>query len=349
MGTVLLSVILPVYNAQDYLERLLLDIQRQTITDFEVIIIDDGSSDNSQMICKNFASQDKRFHYSYQQNKGVSSARNRGIKKAKGNYITFLDADDRIPENRFEKLLEPLQSHKEIDIVIGQYQTVGRFKNDAELFWQSDLSGKKEYETVVFDCVSAVISFYYGVVWNKLYRKDIINDNQIRFDESLKWCEDFIFNLEYFRYIKYCYYLADVVYFYCYHKNSSMSNKEIFDDQLDFLRYQFLSRLSDGISNVGRKELYKKKVNSFLINRIHAVLSTKAKNWSIINRKGYEELKEYLLTPDSVLLWKQKNIFSNLTIVERIVWILMKIKFYYPIYVFYIMKNRIKVFMNRKQ
>ena len=343
MENPLLSVIIPIYNAQDYIENLLSDIQRQTFADFEVLLIDDGSVDQSAVGCQKYVTLDQRFCYCYQENQGVSAARNQGIERAEGEYIIFLDADDRIPKDCFEKRIHPLQTLQGIDLVIGKYLAIRDFEEDEELFWQSDFSGQKNYEAMIFDCVQAAISFYYGVVWNKVYRKDIITRNRIRFDESLRWCEDFIFNMDYFRFVKKCYYLADSTYYYCYRLNSALSQDEIIDDRMDFIRYRYLDRLGEAIGDETVKTAYKKKSVLFLIHRIHGISSERAKGWKLSDRNGYREWKEYLCTNESVMVWKEKGIFSDLTTAEKIVWLLMKIRLYGFIYIYYFMKSLIKM------
>jgi len=106
-----ISIIIPIYNAEKYLERTFLCLKNQMFTDFEVLLIDDGSKDNSSLICKKVASEDNRFRYYYQENQGVSAARNNGVALSKGEYITFIDADDIIPENYLEVLSEALENN----------------------------------------------------------------------------------------------------------------------------------------------------------------------------------------------------------------------------------------------
>ena len=104
----MISIIIPIYNAEKYLERTFLCLKNQMFTDFEVLLIDDGSKDNSSLICKKVASEDNRFRYYYQENQGVSAARNNGISLSKGKYITFIDSDDIIPENYLQQLYDAL-------------------------------------------------------------------------------------------------------------------------------------------------------------------------------------------------------------------------------------------------
>ena len=106
-----ISVIIPIYNAERYLLRTVGCLKKQSFTDFEVLLIDDGSSDNSAAILQKAASEDSRFKYVYQENQGVSSARNHGLELCKGEYVTFLDADDIFPENYLEALLCALEDN----------------------------------------------------------------------------------------------------------------------------------------------------------------------------------------------------------------------------------------------
>ena len=112
----LISVIVPVYNVEKYLEECLDSIQCQTYKNIEVLLVNDGSTDNSEEICERFCRQDSRFHLINQENKGLSGARNRGMSESKGEFITFVDSDDVIKEDMLEQLVEQVTS-EEIDIV----------------------------------------------------------------------------------------------------------------------------------------------------------------------------------------------------------------------------------------
>ena len=112
----LISVIVPVYNVEKYLEECLDSIQCQTYKNIEVLLVNDGSTDNSEEICERFCRQDSRFHLINQENKGLSGARNRGMSESKGEFITFVDSDDVIKEDMLEQLMEQVTS-EEIDIV----------------------------------------------------------------------------------------------------------------------------------------------------------------------------------------------------------------------------------------
>jgi glycosyltransferase involved in cell wall biosynthesis len=104
-----LSIVIPVYNVEDYIEKCLDSIRGQTFTDFEVICVDDGSTDYSGMLCNRYRRIDKRFKVIHQENAGVSSARNRGIDEASGEWLTFVDPDDWINNEFYERLFEAQQ------------------------------------------------------------------------------------------------------------------------------------------------------------------------------------------------------------------------------------------------
>ena len=113
-----LSIIIPVYNAEKYLEKCLLSIQNQLLQNFEVIMVNDGSLDNSEIICRNFAKKDKRFRLLTIENSGPAHARNVGIAAARGEFIGFVDSDDFIEPEMYESLMQYAQSFP-VDMVIG--------------------------------------------------------------------------------------------------------------------------------------------------------------------------------------------------------------------------------------
>ena len=117
MGDCLISFIVPVYNAADYISECVESILRQTVPDFEVLIVDDGSFDGSELICDEFAEKDQRVRVIHTENCGVSHARNTGIELAKGRYLVFVDADDMVSDRLAEKIEKELRLEKPVDMV----------------------------------------------------------------------------------------------------------------------------------------------------------------------------------------------------------------------------------------
>ena len=112
-----LSIIIPVYRAEDTLERCIGSILHQSFTSYELILVDDGSPDACPLLCDEYAGKDSRIHVIHKENGGLSDARNVGIKRAKGLYITFIDSDDTIGENSLQQLMEELYQHPDVDIL----------------------------------------------------------------------------------------------------------------------------------------------------------------------------------------------------------------------------------------
>lgn len=186
----LISIIVPIYNAEKYLTECLQSIIAQTYRNIEILLIDDGSTDDSKIICNDFALRDNRIQYFYKENGGVSSARNYGINIAKGEYIFFADADDYLFTDTIEKL------HK----LIGQ--------NDLVMCMMQKFDYKSEIKRVEHDAIyvcsinDAIRNILLakktsGYLFNKLFRTDVIKNNKNSFNLSIHNCEDELFILEY--------------------------------------------------------------------------------------------------------------------------------------------------------
>lgn len=194
----LISIIIPVYNVEIYIEQCLDSIKKQSYQNFEVIIVNDGSQDNTESICKKIAQSDARFKYFSKENGGVSSARNFGLDNANGHYITFIDGDDWVDPNHLEILIKSITENNS-DIAICSYK---EFKNN--IFYIRYYTNKEKYllnfnrmtkEDFLINfpkLLSTNVCFNNSV--SKLFRRDLVKD--LRFDSKLKYGEDLDF---YFR------------------------------------------------------------------------------------------------------------------------------------------------------
>lgn len=122
-----LSIIIPVYRTQDTLERCLESILQQSFTDYEMILVDDGSDDGSPQLCDEYARKDARIRVIHKENGGLSDARNAGIRKARGEYITFVDSDDTMVDNTLGNLIQEIGKHPHVDIL--EYSVSERYGN----------------------------------------------------------------------------------------------------------------------------------------------------------------------------------------------------------------------------
>ena len=181
-----ISVIVPVYNAEKYLHRCIDSILSQTFTDFELLLIDDGSKDGSGAICDEYAEKDNRVRVFHKENGGVSSARNLGLDNACGEWIAFVDSDDWV-EKQF--LLSMFECSVHDFVFLNMDDTL----SSNALCEQNGMIGKS--------LIQMIYKNYFFTIWGKLFTKKIIDDHRLRFDVSFFSGEDVIFILEYILYI----------------------------------------------------------------------------------------------------------------------------------------------------
>ena len=216
----MVSIIVPIYNAENYLRRCVDSILNQEYTDFELLLVNDGSTDASGDICEEYGDQDPRVIVIQKENTGVSDSRNRALDRARGKYLQFLDSDDWITPDATRLFVRAAEEYG-CDMVISDfYRVVGErlsTKGDIE---EEGVLTREEFAAHMMENPA---DFYYGVLWNKLYRRDIVEEHNLRMDTDINWCEDFMFNLEYIRYAKVFYALHAPIYYYVKRKGSLAS------------------------------------------------------------------------------------------------------------------------------
>lgn len=216
----MVSIIVPIYNAEQYLRRCVDSILNQEYTDFELLLVNDGSTDASGDICEEYGDQDPRVIVIPKENTGVSDSRNRALDRARGKYLQFLDSDDWITPDATRLFVRAAEEYG-CDMVISDfYRVVGErlsTKGDIE---EEGVLTREEFAAHMMENPA---DFYYGVLWNKLYRRDIVEEHNLRMDTDINWCEDFMFNLEYIRYAKVFYALHAPIYYYVKRKGSLAS------------------------------------------------------------------------------------------------------------------------------
>lgn len=181
------SIVIPVYNVEQYIEKMLLSVERQEFKDWEAIIINDGSTDSSQRIIDDFVSKDRRFKSFIKENGGVSSARNMGIDLASGEYVVFYDPDDYIPKNSLKHLYNKAKI-KNADMVVGVMEEINL--GDHLIYMHSQKLAKQ-------NIISPIDKHFFGAwsVCNKMFSLSFIRENHIKFDD-LSNAEDGVFTFE---------------------------------------------------------------------------------------------------------------------------------------------------------
>lgn len=221
--TNLVSIIVPVYNAESTLRRCIESILNQEYRDIELILVNDGSSDSSAEICDEYAEKDLRVKVIHKENTGVSDSRNVGIRMATGDYLQFVDADDWITSEA-TKLMVREATQNQCELVITDfYRVIGKRVAQKGSIKESGILTREELAENIMENPA---DFYYGVLWNKLYRRDIVFEHQIKMDERISWCEDFLFNLEYILHINRISILQVPTYYYLKNDGSLVSQSK---------------------------------------------------------------------------------------------------------------------------
>ena len=282
MNQPLVSIILPVYNAQNHIARCVGSICAQTYQNIEIIILNDGSKDQSLPVCEEFRQKDPRILLVDKANSGVSDTRNLGLKLASGKYVEFVDSDDYLDPDFTERLVAAAEEN-EADFVIAPYKMVipaGASKPEQVLDKIQDELGVmsvarppevREYgflpagvydkDTFALRLMDKPASYFYSVLWNKLYRRDILTGNDIQFVSEMRWAEDLVFNLRYIQYAERFVAIDKPGYYYVQNPQSichtQINAATIVQNKLQVFRYykDLYTRL--GIYEEVRPQLYK--------------------------------------------------------------------------------------------
>lgn len=259
------SIVIPVYNAEKYLNDCVDSILRQTFDDLDIILIDDGSSDKSPKICDAYAEKDKRIQVIHKKNAGVSEARNTGIKEAKGNYICFVDSDDFLEADAIETMVK-MKEKNNVDMVVCSNKEICN-NNVTNNNFSPDEIGVFCIDEFVVNALKNNNHYLLNNPWNKIFDLDTIKKNNLTFNSQFNLGEDFMFNLDYLMKVKKVLVIEEPLYNYrilesgLARKKRNINyywdnNKVLIDYLINFLK---------------KKEIYeenKKYVNHYIINNL---------------------------------------------------------------------------------
>lgn len=304
MGTCDISIIVPVYNAQCYLEVCVNSILNQTYKNFELILVNDGSTDNSFNICNKFEAQDSRIIVVNKENGGVSTARNEGIKVAKGDYITFIDADDWVEQDYIEKLRSAITADEDLiqsGILFFDNNTGAEIGRETlPLIKSMSIYAAEEncFLVATMPLITSPVS--------KLYKRELILKHNIRFEEGLAYGEDRDFNLKYLD-VAECVSAVDYVgYHYRKEVEGSLSKDR---DYLKLLQLdvEYWSRLQNYFA---RHNYQSERVNHYLANRLYNFYNDRIIQYFAWNKPSQPDAMKVIneLKSEKEFAWLKENI-----------------------------------------
>ena len=228
MSDISISVLMPVYNSEKFLEETVQAVINQSYTNWELILVDDGSTDNSKKLCDELRKKENRIKFIDKKNTGVSDTRNVALKNAKGQYVVFVDSDDLIHKDYLKLLVNSMNKYNTdlsvCNFIERKISNTGKVEDINIEFCPKEVMEMAEMKDYIMDFGNSGLL---NPLWNKIYKNQIIKDNNITFDEKVETGEDFIFNLQYFRKVKKISFIKDSLYYYIRRNNNSITYKYI--------------------------------------------------------------------------------------------------------------------------
>lgn len=301
-----ISIIIPIYNAEKYIEKCINSILMQTFQDFEIILVNDGSTDDSKLICDNYVEKDCRIRLINKKNGGAASARNLGIEHSNGKYISFIDIDDYIAHNMYEVLYRNAIKYSS-DLVICEFISI----NEDEIYeFKNETNNSKEIKLSNKEALSQLYKekeVTFVVPWNKLYKSELFKE--LRYEEG-RICEDEFIIHQLLFLSKNIVYISDVMYGYVQSKNSVMRSK------FSIKRIDGLYALKDRINFFEKNKLkdlsYKaqERYVGIFFDLYYKVKNEVEDSDNILKdmKKQFVEIY-YLLIKNPLFKWKQKIIW----------------------------------------
>ncbi|SKB64121.1 Glycosyl transferase family 2 [Lachnospiraceae bacterium] len=251
MSSPLLSIIIPAYNAEKYLVQCLDSVLLSDYADIEVVVVNDGSTDNTQGLLSIAEEKDKRIRVIHQENGGVSKARNNGLKNASGQYIMFLDADDMLTEDALDRILDSIRK-EDIDFRAFAYETFyddGTRKSEYYDFSEKSCSDTRTADRIMY------ASSRWNECWGKIYKRSIIDTHELKFPEGVPIGEDFLFVLRYYEKCRTFYISNDAILLYRQHAGSAMRRYGA-EDRLRFTEPLYDAAIGDVRAKEDRELLH---------------------------------------------------------------------------------------------
>ncbi len=321
----LISIIVPVYNVENYLSKCIDSLILQTYKNIEIILIDDGSIDGSGKICDDYAKKDDRINVIHIKNSGVSNARNKGMELCRGEYITFCDSDDYLDSDAYENVINIF---KNFDVDIVKFQNIkelGKYKN----YSKNSLYGVIDYSKNKNIILDLFLKFHeFGPIWSSVFKREKIRG--LKFDSNYKYGEDYLFYIQCIFNTNSMYIMEKYYYHYIINPNSSTQkiteemfwNNFVTHCEIDFKVYNLVIDNGYGIYKDDLLQCTYNMLNNLLKNMAFNLEYSKYKKLLLqINESS--EFKRYRSLDYEFNKKEYNNIFE-----KKIVWVYVKNKLY---------------------
>lgn len=308
----LISVMIPAYNAEKYIGRCLESLKNQTYSNIEIVIVNDGSKDNTQLICEEYVNKDSRFRLINQKNGGEGAARNKGLSEAKGKYLCFVDADDYVYPEFVENMYKMKQEYQAGMVICGftelkEQEIINQTSGDIQIMNQEDAMEKLLKE-----------DSFKGYVWNKMFDMDIIRNNKLQFDKSLAVWTDVLFVFQYMLSIEKVIFNPKPMYYYIYVETSaSHATNHLLGVEKSYSAIRAKEQMIDTIPN--NYDKVKKQISVRFVQSSLAVIrnigyaSARKREFKTYYQKCIQYIKYYRKEAKSRLPKKDKILASMCT------------------------------------
>lgn len=276
----MVSIVVPIYNVEKYLKRCIKSILNQSFNNFEIILVNDGSTDKSIEICNKYIEEDSRIKLINKKNGGLSSARNAGINVARGKYISFIDPDDCISENYFNILFKKAENNN-CDVIVSGFKTV---PNNIDVIPSYKLNEVLKGTEFILSSDNVHSKNELCFVWRYLYKLKLIKQNNILFNEKIFIGEDVVFNLEVLAISNRVMAISDILYYYTINNYNSLTKCKFKPNLEESLVEQYEKRmyLSQKYKLTENKK-YKNDMANYYINSIYRIVIDNLKNSEVSN------------------------------------------------------------------
>ena len=333
----MVSVIVPVYNGEQYLRECINSICNQSYKELEIIIINDGSNDNTSKIARQIKNEDNRVIYVEHENKGVSYSRNKGLDLATGEYIVFVDCDDTVEKEYIELLLNKITKNN-LDIVSCGYTDIsiyGTIKLN-DFYMGNSILNKDEFINNIFKGIG-------GTLWGKIFKAEIINKNKIRLKNNIFMCEDMLFVLQYAMKSKVFGAIEESLYNYNRKNENSVSSK------INFKYFNNLVDVMKEIEKILNENKYDRQFIDYILSERIKKLSLSFSIMQHDKRHRYsrrEKIDNINFIFENDYFKKYKDTFDSINIIEQILIKFIKEEnakkiYYYSYYIFFMLRKEI--------